>query len=80
VNEDRDKVKSPAPHSMDVEFDVILQEEDSGYWIASVPSLEGCFTQGKTQEEALERIKQAIALCLRSAQPRRIRIATVQMP
>jgi predicted RNase H-like HicB family nuclease len=35
--------------------------EESGYWV-EVPSLPGCFSQGETREEALENIKEAIAL------------------
>ncbi len=35
--------------------------EEGGYWV-EVPSLPGCFSQGETKEEALENIKEAIAL------------------
>lgn len=43
-------------------YKVILQwdEEGQGY-VVSVPALPGCFTQGSTIEEALERVKEAIA-------------------
>jgi predicted RNase H-like HicB family nuclease len=38
---------------------VIYRGED-GYWVAECPSLPGCVSQGKTREEAVQNIKQAI--------------------
>ena len=39
---------------------VILRPIEDGWWLAEVPSLPGCLTQGPTKEEALENIKDAI--------------------
>ncbi len=39
---------------------VLLYTDEEGYWIAEVPSLPGCGSDGKTREEALERAKEAI--------------------
>ena len=39
---------------------VILRPIEDGWWLAEVPSLQGCLTQGATKEEALENIKDAI--------------------
>ncbi|MCW5881684.1 MAG: type II toxin-antitoxin system HicB family antitoxin [Anaerolineae bacterium] len=39
---------------------VILYPGEDGYWIAEVPSLPGCLSQGKTREEALANIREAI--------------------
>jgi predicted RNase H-like HicB family nuclease len=39
---------------------VILTPGEDGYWVAEVPSLPGCISQGKTREEALANIKEAI--------------------
>ncbi len=39
---------------------VILTPGEDGYWVAEVPSLPGCISQGKTREEALLNIKEAI--------------------
>jgi len=47
-----------------MDFDVILEKDASGWFIASVPALPGCHTQGKTKNEALSNIKEAIELCL----------------
>lgn len=39
---------------------VILYPGEDGYWIAEVPSLPGCISQGKTRDEALTNIREAI--------------------
>ncbi|MDS3859958.1 type II toxin-antitoxin system HicB family antitoxin [Thermosynechococcaceae cyanobacterium BACA0444] len=43
---------------------VLLSQDEDGYFIVEVPSLPGCISQGKTREEALENIKEAIELHL----------------
>ncbi len=45
-----------------MKFFVVLEEAEEGGFNASVPALEGCFSQGETEEEALENAKEAI-LC-----------------
>ena len=39
---------------------VILYLGDDGYWVAECPSLPGCISQGKTKQEALANIREAI--------------------
>lgn len=39
---------------------VVIYPGEDGYWIAEVPSLPGCISQGKTREEAIGNIKEAI--------------------
>ncbi|MHC5733533.1 type II toxin-antitoxin system HicB family antitoxin [Nostoc sp.] len=46
------------------EFNVILERDADGYFVASVPNLPGCHTQAKTLDELMERIREAIELCL----------------
>ncbi|MBF8249620.1 MAG: hypothetical protein HW400_221 [Candidatus Levybacteria bacterium] len=46
-----------------LEYNTIFQKEDKGYSVW-VPSLPGCTSQGETFEEALENIKEAMALYL----------------
>ena len=43
-----------------MKFEVIIEQDESGYYVAEVPALPGCFTQGKTVEEATGNIKEAI--------------------
>lgn len=46
------------------DFTVVIERDEEGNFIASVPALVGCHTQGRTLDEAMERIKEAILLCL----------------
>lgn len=46
------------------EFDVVLERDEEGWFIADVPALQGCHTQGRTRKEVLKNIKEAIELCL----------------
>ena len=39
---------------------VIIYAGEDGYWVAECPSLPGCISQGKTKEEAITNIKEAI--------------------
>jgi len=48
------------------EFTVVIERDEEGYYVASVPELPGCHTQAKTVEELMERIKEAIILYLES--------------
>lgn len=41
-----------------------LDRDEDGVWVAECPSIPGCISQGKTREEALANIREAIALCL----------------
>lgn len=40
--------------------EVIIYRGEDGYWVAECPSLPGCISQGKTKEEAIANIKEAI--------------------
>ncbi|MCL5960729.1 MAG: type II toxin-antitoxin system HicB family antitoxin [Chloroflexi bacterium] len=42
------------------EYTIILEAEQEGIYTVSVPALPGCFTQGKTIDEAIERAQEAI--------------------
>jgi predicted RNase H-like HicB family nuclease len=49
---------------MDREFTVIIERDARGFYVASAPTLHGCHTQARSLDELMERIKEAIALCL----------------
>ncbi len=49
---------------MKKEFNVIIEQDDEGYYIATVPELRGCHTQAKTLDVLIKRIREAIHLCL----------------
>jgi predicted RNase H-like HicB family nuclease len=46
------------------EFNVIIERDLEGYYVASVPALRGCHTQAKSLDVLMERIQEAIELCL----------------
>ena len=46
------------------EFLVIIEKGEDGYYVGTVPELNGCHTQGKTLDELMENIREVIALCL----------------
>lgn len=50
----------------ELQFKVLIEQDEDGIYVASVPELPGCYTQGKTLEEVRERIKEAIELVLES--------------
>ena len=43
-----------------MKFAVIVERDEDGYYVASVPELPGCHTQAKTLDELTRRIKEAI--------------------
>ena len=45
-------------------FTVLIEKDEDGMFIASVPALKGCHSQAKTMDELLTRIQEAIELCL----------------
>lgn len=44
------------------EFPTVIEKDADGYYFAYVPSLQGCYTQGKTLEKALYNIREVIQL------------------
>jgi predicted RNase H-like HicB family nuclease len=46
------------------EFSVIVERDEDGYYVASVPELPGCHTQARSLDKLIERIREAIELCL----------------
>lgn len=49
------------------EFLVVIERGEDGYYVGSVPDIHGCHSQGKTLDELLKNMKEAIALCLEVA-------------
>lgn len=45
-------------------FTVIIEKDEDGYYVGYVPSIRGCHTQGRTLDELMKNIKEAIQLCL----------------
>ncbi len=55
-------------NSMPRQFDVVIEQDTEGYYVASVPALRGCHTQAKSLDDLMERIKEAIELCLEESE------------
>jgi predicted RNase H-like HicB family nuclease len=49
---------------MERQFDVVVEKDSEGFYVASVPALSGCHTQARSLDELMVRIKEAIELCL----------------
>lgn len=49
------------------DYDVIIERDTEGFYVASVPALRGCHTQGRSMEQVLDRVREAIELCLEVA-------------
>lgn len=50
-----------------LQFKVVMEQDEDGWFVASAPAIPGCHTQGKTYEEVIKNIKEAIELCLEVA-------------
>jgi len=48
----------------DLQFKILIEQDENGTYVASVPELPGCYTQGKTLEQVRERIKEVIKMVL----------------
>ncbi len=54
---------------MTKEFNVVIEKDEDGYFVASVPALRGCHTQAKSLDVLMKRIKEAIELCMEVEDP-----------
>ncbi len=55
-------------------FQVIVEQDEAGLFVAECPALKACYTQGRTYEEVMTNIKDVIALCLEVLQDRGKRV------
>lgn len=49
---------------MTQQFDVVVEKDSEGFFVASVPALPGCHTQARSLDELMARVREAIELCL----------------
>ena len=45
-------------------FDVLIERDTDGYYVAGVPALPGCHTQAMSLDALMKRVREAIELCL----------------
>ncbi|MGC2658063.1 MAG: type II toxin-antitoxin system HicB family antitoxin [Bryobacteraceae bacterium] len=46
------------------QFDVVIERDEEGMYVGSVPQLPGCHTQGESLDQLMERMREAVELCL----------------
>ncbi len=51
------------------EFNVVIEKDEDGFYVGSVPSLRGCHTQAKSLDQLMKRMTEVIALCLEEEKP-----------
>lgn len=66
--------RKTAPHT----FTVLVEQDEDGYYVATVSSLKSCYTQAKTLEELYPRIREVIELCLEEEEPIQMKFIAVQ--
>ena len=49
------------------QFNVIVERDSEGYYVATVPDLPGCHTQARSLDDLMDRVREAIHLCLEAA-------------
>jgi predicted RNase H-like HicB family nuclease len=49
---------------MSKEFTVVIEKDEDGYFVGTVPQLRGCHTQAKSLDKLMQRMKEAVLLCL----------------
>ena len=54
------------------EFSVVIERDEEGFYVASVPALPGCHAQARSLDEVVERVREAIILCLDVTTPEAI--------
>jgi len=45
-------------------FTVLIERDESGYYVATVPALQGCHTQAKSLDTLMKRVREVIELCI----------------
>jgi predicted RNase H-like HicB family nuclease len=45
-------------------FTVLIERDEAGYYVATVPALQGCHTQAKNLDTLMKRVREVIELCL----------------
>ena len=71
-------MKKSAKKTKSVEFTVVIERDEDGYYVATVPALHSCYTQARTLEELAPRIREVIALCLAEQRAPRMKFVALQ--
>ena len=63
---------------MVIQFTILIEQDEDGMYIAKVPDIPGCYTQGRTIPQVMERVKEAIQVCLESEDVKPLKFVGVQ--
>lgn len=58
-------------------FTMLIEQDEDGYYVATVPTLKSCYTQAKTLEELYPRIREVVELCLEEEEPEPLKFVGV---
>jgi predicted RNase H-like HicB family nuclease len=61
-------------------FTVVIERDEEGYYVATVPTLRGCHTQARTLDTLMKRVREAVEVCLgdRNDQNRSLELVGIQ--
>ena len=71
-------MKKSAKKTKPIEFTVVIERDEDGYYVATVPALHSCYTQARTLEELAPRIREVIALCLAEQRAPRMKFVALE--
>ena len=60
------------------QFTVVIEQDEDGYYVATIPSLPSCYTQARTLQELGPRIREVIALCLAEERAPRMKFVALE--
>ena len=61
---EQQRLKPATQSKANMKFNITIDRDEDGIWVAECPAIPGCVSQGKTKDEALANISEAITLCL----------------
>jgi predicted RNase H-like HicB family nuclease len=61
-----DKIQVESTMKNQQKFTVVIERDEDGYYVGTVPTLRGCHTQAKTLDTLMKRMREAVELCLES--------------
>ena len=54
------------------QFPIIVERDTDGFYVVECPTFSGCYSQGKTLDEALKNIQEVISLCLEESENKKL--------
>lgn len=61
-----------------MQLTILIEQDEDGIYVAKVPDISGCYTQGKTIPQVMERVKEAIQVCLESEDVKPLKFVGLQ--